>query len=537
MKHDERINHIRLYPQKLDKDKLKAQYAGMTRGQKRIAKKWGDTVWAIEAGMQFNGSNLKMADSLREFVMEYNSRIRDLGWSYLPSSFNVIEAFMDIVSFPGVVRLQREEEYIVPTAPFWEFVTKPQRLANPDSALRSIREACVYSYDFEEIEDITFSSADDKNFLLSGVSLIRHEDEVTFLIEAGKKVGPSTEFPENFYDSGKNYRPELKLPDKVFLNPIRDNEDYQRILIAYRLNFQDQMEGVKYVLEDYGSSYMIYTNDPWVIEDIIAKEGVDTLPETVTNMLNEIEIHNPLFQLCHELITLPLFIEDNVENVRTEQIQSELKDFNKKTKGKLLECLPPRERIFIRNITRVRGDQNQSGPDAITIQTPEFEFETAGYWKTIDPEATGEGKKGEPVRGRTWIKKKLDWRKKVEESFLVLKKSGKNINFSGEHGGYIYVLHSASQHKDIFKIGRTKRRPEQRAAELSQATGVATPFLVVRDWWFDDCVSAEKLIHEALDKYRVNESREHFQCSYQEIHAVIEEVDKFLSSLGEKIDI
>ena len=43
--------------------------------------------------------------------------------------------------------------------------------------------------------------------------------------------------------------------------------------------------------------------------------------------------------------------------------------------------------------------------------------------------------------------------------------------------GYVYVLVNPSM-EGYVKIGKTKRKPEVRVQELSQATGVPTPFIL-----------------------------------------------------------
>lgn len=80
--------------------------------------------------------------------------------------------------------------------------------------------------------------------------------------------------------------------------------------------------------------------------------------------------------------------------------------------------------------------------------------------------------------------------------------------------GYVYVMINPS-YKDIVKIGKTTKDPEERAKELSSATGVATPFLVVYKRLFNNCNTAEKMLHQILTERgcRVNEAREFFSVS------------------------
>ena len=56
--------------------------------------------------------------------------------------------------------------------------------------------------------------------------------------------------------------------------------------------------------------------------------------------------------------------------------------------------------------------------------------------------------------------------------------------------GYLYVLANSSI-PGLVKIGKTTRLPSERADELSRVTGVATPFIVVYEDYFDDCAAAE----------------------------------------------
>lgn len=84
--------------------------------------------------------------------------------------------------------------------------------------------------------------------------------------------------------------------------------------------------------------------------------------------------------------------------------------------------------------------------------------------------------------------------------------------------GYVYVMINPSYGEGVVKIGQTAKDPGERAKELSSATGVATPFIVVYKRFFNDCHSAEKNIHTILsDKgYRISDSREFFQLDITE---------------------
>lgn len=80
--------------------------------------------------------------------------------------------------------------------------------------------------------------------------------------------------------------------------------------------------------------------------------------------------------------------------------------------------------------------------------------------------------------------------------------------------GWVYILVNSSI-PGLVKVGRTTRPPAARAAALSAATGVATPFVLAFEQAFADCVEAERLVHAELDRreLRVAPNREFFRGS------------------------
>lgn len=89
--------------------------------------------------------------------------------------------------------------------------------------------------------------------------------------------------------------------------------------------------------------------------------------------------------------------------------------------------------------------------------------------------------------------------------------------------GYVYVLVNPSL-PNCVKIGKTTRDTATRAAELSVATGVPTPFMVAYEAYFHDCDGAESFIHAHLESkdVRLAQNREFFSITPSEaINAVI----------------
>ncbi len=80
--------------------------------------------------------------------------------------------------------------------------------------------------------------------------------------------------------------------------------------------------------------------------------------------------------------------------------------------------------------------------------------------------------------------------------------------------GYVYCMVNDAM-PGLVKIGMTCEDPEQRARELSSATGVPFPFRVIVSKKVVDPRGKEAAIHELLSAlgFRVNEKREFFNCA------------------------
>ncbi|MCM2535199.1 GIY-YIG nuclease family protein [Neobacillus pocheonensis] len=93
--------------------------------------------------------------------------------------------------------------------------------------------------------------------------------------------------------------------------------------------------------------------------------------------------------------------------------------------------------------------------------------------------------------------------------------------------GYIYILINPSI-EGMVKIGKTTRDPGDRVAELSSATGVPTPFILVYKEYFSNCTLAETIIHGFLEEKgnRVSSNREFFNIAVWEAIKIIQDVTK-----------
>lgn len=111
--------------------------------------------------------------------------------------------------------------------------------------------------------------------------------------------------------------------------------------------------------------------------------------------------------------------------------------------------------------------------------------------------------------------------------------------FVMSESGFVYVLINPSM-EGLIKIGKTTKEPKERAAELSKATGVPTPFVVAYEEYFADCGQAEVFVHTYLEHqgYRVASNREFFEVPMKvAIDAIMECKRSYKDSHNHEITI
>ena len=95
-----------------------------------------------------------------------------------------------------------------------------------------------------------------------------------------------------------------------------------------------------------------------------------------------------------------------------------------------------------------------------------------------------------------------------------------NIN-SDDTDEYIYIL-SRREEKNLLKIGMTTRNVLKRCQEINAATGVVFPYSPRKVFRVKDSKEAERIVHQALEEYRIRADREFFECDYSRACEIIE---------------
>ena len=107
--------------------------------------------------------------------------------------------------------------------------------------------------------------------------------------------------------------------------------------------------------------------------------------------------------------------------------------------------------------------------------------------------------------------------------YYTARKTNMYANRDGDFDSWVYILSNPTQ-PGLLKIGYTKNTPDERAKQISNATGVALPYKV--EWAFHcyNGFNLEQEVHHKLGEYRVNGNREFFQISLEEAKKNVEEL-------------
>ena len=459
-----------------------------------------------------NGATLQMDAALREFLIEYNARSRKHGLHQLPSNFNVMEAFYNFQLDPGIFSLLPEIDHLFSMPALIDYVTtKPQPEAEFD--LNSLlRESVIYSYNVcSSLDDQLFSVANNVQFAIGGISIVRHGRELSAVMLCGEQTdlkkrsqeaatrselhkSPSQEF---IFKRSFGPDPESK-PEAV---PLLGSSNFARSLVLARIDLIGKTFDARYLLSDAGDHYNVRTDD----------YSCGLPPRELALISEELARYEALFHAVRVMLHLPSFFNDKKSLISTEKRETQLEVHkNTTTARKAKQRVPSQE--FLKKRTIVVLDQIGGIADLALFTPPRVVVETKGYWKSLRHDEVGTDKDGKPIHGRTWVEEKATWLRPDRWQLLSVSKptAYQESTSPSSQSGHIYVMRCVTHAENIFKVGLTRRRVDERAAELSASTSSPTVFYPVLSWDVSDCVAAEREIHTLLDAFRVSGSREFF---------------------------
>jgi hypothetical protein len=457
------------------------------------------------------GTNFPIANILRHFFKEYASRIATAGPHAFPTSFNVVESFLDFSHDFFAFDLREERDHLLRLDDYLDWYTSGEFPEEPKALVDILPEAVIYSYSMAApLNDFRLYTADSE-LALFGVSLVRHSTELSMIAIFGERPPfPPDEELATFEGGTPTIGRERIEPDATLSVADRYLDEapgLSRVIALVRFDLEARQYNVRYVNIDLGPSYRLATDDPRIFDADLApserREHFESMAQVLTR-------YDAVFAALATLMFLPAFFIAEQERVTATTFATGLHARRSSTEvRKAVKSLGRLAVLFSREVRCLESVPVSQTEDSVTISPPELEFASAGFWKSLPSGDIGRDESGKPIVGRTWVERTDSWEDQRLATFIVRKREEAR---KGPNPGSVYVMRSGSHGLDLYKIGRTGLAPEERAAELTRATGVPTQFEVLVHWQVGDVEHVEREAHHRLRSYKVNRRREFFRA-------------------------
>ena len=203
-----------------------------------------------------NGAGLSADVALREFFNTFNQSLWNTGLIHLPSSFNVLHAFMRYNRGLNFLELLPEIDHVFSFEDFLDYVTGPDSPSDPYEAASFFEEGKIHNYtSIDQLKRCTISTLDGSEYAPSSFSIIRRGHEISLLVVAGESV--------DFSEINKIIEPRKEISKAAaksieFLSPdskkkevkavkLNGEKNFWRTLAAVRLNLKEKTVDVRYL--------------------------------------------------------------------------------------------------------------------------------------------------------------------------------------------------------------------------------------------------------------------------------------------------
>lgn len=510
---------------------------------RKLAEKYRDVMRFLKK----DGAGYPIDNLLRAFCIEYNHRYASSGTQTQPLNFNYFEPFCQLHLFENSVApyiLPREEiDFIFSIQDYFEFITSRSYSYDKNQLLSTLNNGQVYNFtQMGSVNDFGYSTSNGAEFLISGFSMLRLDNSLFWYLLGGERLSEE----EWAAASADIDRPDLSdiPPEKMlFMSEALDEAGQvkgppvclegtsrtRRTIIAGETDIPSSTHLARCYMAEYEQSFLVVSDDPDIFDHL---RDNDRKSDMIKLMSERIEQSAVMWNLVESFFGLPSYLNYKIKIDKLSIDRSGIK--------------PPRNirggHIAGGNVKYIRSIEitDNKVPDIQNYTPPLFHIETDGYWKRIDDSKFGYDKNNKLIKGRTWIKSENKWRDEIPKNRTIYAKSlissaaisvqniidsaskaEKNEELSKDRG-VLYTMRCMSMQEEIYKVGWTSRSAQERADELSAATGVPSSFVVVDHWKLSDPEAVEHAVHAMLLPYRVNDSREFFRVNYATLKSIIE---------------
>ncbi|CDZ73794.1 Putative phage-derived protein [Neorhizobium galegae bv. orientalis] len=523
------------------------QRRALDRDTKRLVAEYNRILGEIKN----SGAGFPVDKILHELCYEYTHRYASSGLYSQPLSFNYFEAFCDIKlhenSVAPFAKPADEFDHLFTIVDFFEYVTSADSEGFSLNKLIELPDDKALHFTASgNINDITFMTPAGREFITSGFSMIRRGNYLSWYIIGGELFSETSwrEEAENDDAMEPGHVPPWKrrfLAEAAEMVgnkrgppiPLEGTETAQRTVIAGEIDLISHKHLGRCYMSERANVFEIVCDDPELFDYLSDGPERESLTDLLQEKAQKTEV---MWRLGEAFFQLPSYFAFKVQISKSVAISSGLRVANHNKKGG--------QGIGAKFKTVSTIDVVSDDTIPIRKFTPNhYQTETGGYWRRIAPTTLGTGPYGESAKGRTWVKREnvrpippdaprtiyvkstIASAKVTAEEYIQRAEvaASRAQGDDRQARNVLYVLRCTIMQDEVYKVGWTSDTAENRAKQISSATGVPNAFIVVGQWMHADPEALEKNVHAMLDGYRVADNREFFRVEFLLLKKIIEQ--------------
>lgn len=401
---------------------------------RRTANEWISKAYGRFKAQMNNGAGLPMDTLLREFALEYNSRLINRAPN-LPISWNVASSFLAWHEENRLLYIRPERDHLIALDDFTSFAAGLSE-ADIQKAWSTLPDGEVSHFNMiGPIDAFSLITPGGKELCVSGLSMTKEQGEIACMVLGGIVNDPHLSEQNNpmqpdLLAAAEIHGPQaskLKLSTQK-VGPVRlfgaDTHPTLRVVAMARMHPISKETRFRIIYRDLGSFYQASTDCP----DHLAAMPENQREKAVQNALDDLNEHGAFFDLMTLAPALPLYMAYRKDQVIEERHDTKLARQAARNEGDTKNGnagLFPEARVVYRRVQSIRPIRLQShAPDRRTysVTPPAYRVNVEGFWRTLLPGQHGHDPDGLPIQGRTWVKSHIRWRERPEPPRTVLVK-------------------------------------------------------------------------------------------------------------------
>lgn len=498
-----------------------------------------------------SGAGFPIDQMLRAMAIEYNHRFASSGTENMPVSFNYFEPFLEAKLIPRSVAPYMEPlpetSHLFGASDFFNYLTSEDSDGFALGELLSLPEAEVFHFSANgDVLELSFTDARSREYALSGFSMVRHGNSIHWCLVAGE-ILTDEEWELRGADTMEIDLEGILPWKRAFLEKVINEQGATtgppvllegtktaiKTVLSGEIDAATQRHLGKSIFVESENAFATFSDDPEIVARLSDESEKDKIIRSSMERIGEADA---LWGIAEGFLQLPAYFEARVtaskELMGAGRLPSGLK-------GKGGRGLKGKYEI----VESVTVSEDANTPIIRKVKLPQYSTETEGHWRRLRNGEQGKDRNGDPVAGKTWVKRSSPWRDKSERSNVIYLKDSLAVakakvadlyaaaleetedceSTASEGDGVLYVLRCALMQEEIYKIGWTSGTAAERAKQLSSATGVPEAFVVVKSWTHNDAEGLETEVHAMLAPYRLNTNREFFRLNFPAIERLIEQ--------------